>query len=87
MDVATLVPWAPHQKLTQTIGVPLLSFGDTDGNKRTGFMAAYTFLRRNGMHLVTSQADAVQAVLALASSEMTEQQFARWLEANSRPVT
>ncbi|HLY11561.1 MAG TPA: VCBS repeat-containing protein [Planctomycetota bacterium] len=35
MDVATMVPWAPHQKLTQSIGVPLLSFGDTSGNGRT----------------------------------------------------
>src|SRR6185295_2453294 len=35
MDVATLVPWASHQKLTETVGVPLLSFGDTDGNGRT----------------------------------------------------
>ena len=33
MDVATLVPWAPHQKLTETVSVPLLSFGDTDGNR------------------------------------------------------
>jgi hypothetical protein len=35
MDVSTVVPWAPHQKLTEKIGVPLLSFGDTDGNGRT----------------------------------------------------
>jgi death-on-curing protein len=56
-----------------------------DGNKRTGFMAAYTFLGRNGMRLRASQTDAVHAVLALASSETTEEQFARWLEANSRP--
>ncbi|HLY07708.1 MAG TPA: VCBS repeat-containing protein, partial [Planctomycetota bacterium] len=35
MDVATLVPWAPHQKLTQTVGVPLLTFGDTDGSGKT----------------------------------------------------
>jgi death on curing protein len=56
-----------------------------DGNKRTGFMAGYTFLRRNGMHLRAPQGDAVRAVLALASSEMTEEQFARWLEANCRP--
>jgi hypothetical protein len=35
MDVSTAVPWAPHQKLTEKIGVPLLSFGDTDGNGRT----------------------------------------------------
>jgi hypothetical protein len=35
MDVATLVPWAPHQKLKETIDVPILSFGDTSGNGRT----------------------------------------------------
>jgi len=34
MDVVTLVPWAPHQKLTETVGVPILSFGDTDGDGR-----------------------------------------------------
>jgi len=34
MDIATIVPWAPHQKLTETVSVPLLSFGDTDGDKR-----------------------------------------------------
>src|SRR6185295_10755174 len=34
MDVATVVPWAPHQKLTETLTVPLLSFGDTDGDQR-----------------------------------------------------
>jgi hypothetical protein len=35
MDVTTLVPWAPHQKLIETVSVPLLSFGDMDGNRRT----------------------------------------------------
>jgi prophage maintenance system killer protein len=50
-------------------------------------MAAYTFLRRNGMHLRAVQSDAVNTVLALTSSEMTEEQFAAWLEANSRPVS
>jgi hypothetical protein len=34
MDVATLVPWAPHQKLTQTVAVPMLSIGDVDGDGR-----------------------------------------------------
>ncbi len=35
MDSAMAVPWAPHQKLTEKISVPLLSFGDTDGDGRT----------------------------------------------------
>jgi hypothetical protein len=36
--------------------------------------------------VVASESDATAATLALASSEMTEAQFARWLEANSRAV-
>ncbi len=34
MDSAMAVPWAPHQKLTEKVSVPLLSFGDTDGDNR-----------------------------------------------------
>ena len=57
-----------------------------DGNKRTAFVAATLFLERNGYRFYASQADAITAMLALASSEMTEEQFARWLEANSKRV-
>lgn len=53
MDVATLVPWAPHQKLTQTVGVPLLSFGDTDGNKRTDI----AYYREESIGIFRQQAD------------------------------
>ena len=53
MDVATLVPWAPHQKLTQTIGVPLLSFGDTDGNKRMDI----AYYREESIGIFRQQAD------------------------------
>ncbi|MBV8881883.1 MAG: VCBS repeat-containing protein [Planctomycetaceae bacterium] len=53
MDVATLVPWAPHQKLTQSIGVPLLSFGDTDGNGRTDI----AYYREESIGVFRQQAD------------------------------
>ena len=56
-----------------------------DGNKRTGFLAAYLFLRLNGWRLAASQDDAVRTVLALAAGEMPEPDFARWLQANARP--
>lgn len=54
-----------------------------DGNKRTGFLLAYTFLSINGWILKASEADAVLAVYALAKGEMSEREFARWLEVNS----
>ena len=54
-----------------------------DGNKRTGFLAAYVFLTLNGWKLIASEASAVEAVLALASGGMSEAEFAVWLKAQS----
>ena len=54
-----------------------------DGNKRTGFLAAYVFLNSNGWQLRASEVDAVNAVLALAADEMDELGFSNWLKSNS----
>jgi death-on-curing protein len=54
-----------------------------DGNKRTGFLAAYVFLDLNGWELIASEVEAVTAVLALATNEMDEAGFASWLKAKS----
>jgi death on curing protein len=54
-----------------------------DGNKRTGFLAAYIFLDLNGWELAASEAEAVAAVLALAAGEMSEAGFSDWLKSRS----
>ena len=54
-----------------------------DGNKRTGFLAAYIFLALNGWKLIAAEASAVEAALALASGRMSEAEFAGWLKAQS----
>jgi death on curing protein len=54
-----------------------------DGNKRTGFIVAYTFLVQNGHELRASEAEAAAAVLALAGNEMSEAMFSLWLKENS----
>jgi death-on-curing protein len=54
-----------------------------DGNKRTGFLAAYVFLDLNGWELIAPEVEAVAAVLALATNEMDEAGFASWLKAKS----
>ena len=54
-----------------------------DGNKRAAFLSAGLFLVLNGYRLTASQVDATQAVLALAASELSEVEFARWLRANT----
>lgn len=51
-----------------------------DGNKRTGFIAAYIFLELNGQHFCAPEAEATLAVFNLANGEWTEKDFSRWLE-------
>jgi death on curing protein len=50
-----------------------------DGNKRTGFVAVELFLELNGHELAASDADCVMTMLAVASGDITETQFAAWL--------
>lgn len=57
-----------------------------DGNKRTVFMAAYTFLGRNGHQLVASEADATVATLSLAAGGIDATTYATWLRENSKPI-
>jgi death-on-curing protein len=57
-----------------------------DGNKRTGFLAAYAFLDINGLRLIAPEAEAVVMTLGLASGEMPEEGFAAWLRDRTEPV-
>ena len=54
-----------------------------DGNKRTAYVVMRLFLVRNGRDLTASKEDRYYAMLALASSEHTEESFAAWLRENS----
>lgn len=55
-----------------------------DGNKRTGFIAAYTFLSLNGYQLHASEADATIKTLALAAGQLDQSRYAGWLKASSK---
>jgi death-on-curing protein len=50
-----------------------------DGNKRTGFMAAYTFLEANGFSFQASEEEVVERTLALAAGAIGEDEFTEWL--------
>jgi len=54
-----------------------------DGNKRTGFAAAATFLDRNGQELGATEAEATRMTLGLAASALTEDEYAAWLRDNT----
>ncbi|MGD9814897.1 MAG: type II toxin-antitoxin system death-on-curing family toxin [Hyphomonadaceae bacterium] len=55
-----------------------------DGNKRTGFLAAYAFLYVNGIEVVASEAEVIVQCLALAAGEIDDAEFAAWLRENVR---
>tara|TARA_B100001989_G_scaffold252299_1_gene233891 strand:+ start:1701 stop:2090 length:390 start_codon:yes stop_codon:yes gene_type:complete len=53
-----------------------------DGNKRAAFLSVGLFLGINGYKLTATPVDAIQAVLGLASSEISEEAFALWVRDN-----
>ena len=54
-----------------------------DGNKRTAFVTAVTFLKLNGFSFRPDPVAGVRMMEGLASGEVTEAEFAAWLAAGS----
>ncbi len=54
-----------------------------DGNKRTGFLVAATFLELNGLVLNASEESVLEKTLARAGGHLTESDYAAWLKASS----
>lgn len=54
-----------------------------DGNKRTGFLIAATFLEVNGYEFRAPGADVVLSTVALAANKMSEADYADWLGASA----
>ncbi len=50
-----------------------------DGNKRTAFVVMAVFLRINGILLTATEDDVVDIMLAVASSQMSQEQVSDWL--------
>jgi death-on-curing protein len=50
-----------------------------DGNKRTAFLTAVIFLGLNGKDLDATEAEVVQAMIALAAGSLSEGDLAQWI--------
>ena len=50
-----------------------------DGNKRTGFMLAATFLEINGLEFTATEESVIEMTLALASGKLKHAGYAEWL--------
>jgi len=56
-----------------------------DGNKRTSFLALYTFLGVNGVDFDVPEAEAAAIILSLAAGEVSEESLTRWIRDNWPP--
>ena len=57
-----------------------------DGNKRTAFVSAVTFLEQNQRRFEAPEREVVAQMVALADRKLTEKQFAAWLRVNCKPA-
>jgi len=57
-----------------------------DGNKRTAFVTALTFLRLNGYAFCPDAVTGVAMMENLASGRINEQGFAAWLQSGLLPI-
>ena len=56
-----------------------------DGNKRTAFVAMELFLDCNGRSLEADDAACVMTMLAVATGDLSEADFAAWIREHMRP--
>lgn len=59
--------------------------GFSDGNKRTGWLAAFTFLLINGLWIEAEQVDVIAFVLSVAAGEIDEDGTTRFLRDHTVP--
>jgi death-on-curing protein len=76
-------PTLPELAASYAAGI-ILNHPFMDGNKRTGFMLAATFLELNGLTFRASEESVVEKTLAFAGGKLKEADYAAWLKANSR---
>ena len=61
--------------------------GYRDGNKHTALVAVAVFLRLNGFRLVAPEAEAVSAMVYLATDAWDEGRFGEWIGSRVELVT
>ncbi len=72
----------PEMAASYAAGI-ILNHPFLDGNKRTGFMLAATFLELNGNEFAATEESVIDTTLALASGKLKQAAYAEWLAKNS----
>jgi death-on-curing protein len=78
-------PSLPEMAASYAAGI-VLRHPFLDGNKRTGFMVAATFLELNRMEFMATEESVVEMTLTLASGNLKQAGYAEWLSKNSKAL-
>jgi len=57
-----------------------------DGNKRTAWVVAETFLLKNGFEVIATDRESLPIMLSVADGAMPESEFAAWLRLHIHPM-
>ncbi len=57
-----------------------------DGNKRTAFVSAFMFLKKNGIDLIVEKAAGVKFVLNVANENLSVDEISLWLKKHSKKI-
>lgn len=84
-NLAAYDPDVTLDRLAALYGVGLAkAHAFTDGNKRIAFAVMVAFLKAHRQSLDTSEAEAAETMIAVASSELDEDGLRAWLAARCR---
>lgn len=78
-------PTLPEMAASYAAGI-ILNHPFLDGNKRTGFLLAATFLEINGLSFTATEESVIKQTLALAAGKLKQPAYAEWLRNNSKGV-
>ena len=76
-------PTLPEMAASYAAGI-ILNHPFLDGNKRTGFMLAATFLEMNELEFTAMEESVIEMTLGLASGKLKQAGYAAWLGRNSK---
>jgi death on curing protein len=77
-------PYSDTARLAAAYGFGLArNHAFVDGNKRIAFIAMTLFLQLNGFRLVSEHVDKIRTMIAVASGEMPEDEFADWIRTHT----
>jgi death-on-curing protein len=74
---------SPFQKAAAILESIVKNHPFVDGNKRTGFLAAAAMLLHSDYELTSSQDEAYNFVIEVASSQMNFETIVKWIEKHS----